>query len=217
MRNALLLAAAMLLAACATIRRPPLAPPAGAASWPERRAALQALPGFELRGRVAVSTGNDGFNARLRWNQAGTQSDLALDGPLGIGGARVSSDGQSLVVTTPKGERLDRDAAQAELRARLGFEPPLGELRYWVLGVPAPAAGAAQEMLDGSSRLAALDQDGWHVDYSDYRAADPAVTGDGASGGAAGSATPASADVRPTRVTLTRGPLRVRLLIDHWS
>jgi len=193
-RAATALAAAAALAACATPRLVPVAPPAATLSWPERRATLQALPAFELRGRVAISTGSDGFSARLHWNQAGPQSELALDGPLGVGGTRISSDGERLEVTTSKGERLDRDAAQAELQARLGFEPPIGELRYWVLGVPAPTAGAAQETLDAESHLIALDQDGWHVDYSEYRA-----------------------DARPSRVTLTRGTVRVRLLIDHWS
>jgi len=165
-------------------------------AWPVRRAELQSLQSFDLHGRVAVSSGDEGFSARLRWNQAAGRSEIALDGPLGVGGVRITSDGEQLTVINSKGETLDRDAAQAEMHARLGFEPPIAQLRYWMLGVPAPG-GEPHETVDPEGRLLVLEQDGWHVDYSDYRVA--------------------LAESVPARVTLTRGPLRVRLIVDGWD
>lgn len=184
--------AALVLAGCAT----PAAKPVVAPPWDERRAELQALPGFELTGRVAVAAAGEGFSAKLRWEQAGERGEVALDGPLGVGGVRIETDGRALEMTDSHGQHLGRDAAREELRRRLGFEPPLASLRYWVLGVPDPADPAA-EVVGDDRRLQALEQAGWRVDYTAY-----VPHGDG---------------WRPQRLTLQRDGVRVRLVVDGWG
>jgi outer membrane lipoprotein LolB len=164
--------------------------------WEARRAQLQQREHFELKGRVAVAAGQEGFNARLRWVQKGERSRLSLDGPLGVGGAQVDLDSEKLSVRNSRGETLSDSAARTELSARLGFDPPLHSLRYWVQGVPDPGAPAS-ETLDDQQRLAALEQDGWKVTYSDYRAG--------------------AAQWMPQRLTLQKEGVRVRMLIDTWG
>jgi outer membrane lipoprotein LolB len=175
-----------------------LPPPAPAATepWEVRRAALQQRDRFDLSGRIAVAAAQEGFNAKLRWNQQGARSSLALDGPLGVGGVRITADGDALNVINARGEQLDSEAARREIAARLGFEPPLQSLRYWVQGVPDPAH-PADEVLDENKRLATLRQDGWQIDYSNYAAAD--------------------GQWLPSRMTLKRDDVRVRLLVDGWG
>src|SRR5690348_8408248 len=147
----LALALAVLLAGCtaAPSRRAVQAP------WPERRARLQALASYELAGRVAVAAGDEASSARLSWKQEGGRSTVELNGPLGIGGLHVVADGETLNVETSKGERLSSDEARSELEGKLGFEPPLASLRYWLLGVPDPASPATETVGD-DQRLAAL-------------------------------------------------------------
>jgi outer membrane lipoprotein LolB len=157
---------------------------------------LQARDRFELKGRVAVATGSDGFNARLRWTQAGKQTHMSLDGPLGAGGVQVTSDGSAVSIVTSRGDRLDNDAARAELTNRLGFDPPINSLRYWVLGVPAPGH-PAQESLDSQQRLATLEQDGWQILYTGYMSV----------GG----------EWLPSKLTLQRQGVRLRLVVDGWN
>jgi outer membrane lipoprotein LolB len=189
---AFLICLAVVLAGCVT---QPRRAPEGAA-WEVRRAQLQQREQFDLRGRVAVAAGQDGFNARMRWLQNGSHSQLWLDGPLGVGGAQVSLDEGALSVRNSKGESLSDAAARTELETRLGFDPPLRSLRYWIQGVPDPAA-QAEETLDDQQRLAALVQDGWRISYTGYRA-----SGD---------------EWLPERLTLQRESVRVRVLIDSWS
>lgn len=181
------------LCACATVRAPP---PAGGQAWDVRRPQLQAREHFDMKGRVAVAAGNEGFNARLLWRQTGTRSNVALDSPLGAGGVQITADGPSLSVVTSKGDHLDNEAARSELATRLGFDPPIGSLRFWVLGVPDPAT-PAQETLDNQQRLASLQQDGWQVVYDGY----VSVNG----------------EWLPSRVTLQRAGVRVRLVVDGWT
>jgi outer membrane lipoprotein LolB len=161
-----------------------------------RRATLQSRDKFDLSGRIAVAAAEEGFSARLRWQQKGQRSQLALDGPLGVGGVRITADGDTLNVVNSKGQQLDSDAARNEMQARLGFEPPISSLRYWVLGVPDPAR-PADEVLDSEKRLATLKQDGWQIDYTGYSA----VRG----------------QWLPSKMTLKREDVRVRLLVEGWG
>jgi len=167
-----------------------------AVSWEARRPQLQARDRFELRGRVAVATGGEGFNASMRWSQEGALTRMSLQGPLGAGAVQVTSDGSALSIVNSRGEHLENDAARAELAARLGFDAPLPSLRYWILGVPEPGP-PAQESLDGQQRLAALQQNGWDIEYGGYMS----VRG----------------EWLPARLTLLRAGIRVRVVVDGWK
>src|SRR5215475_12180995 len=143
LRKVLCAAIVVLLASCRTVPTVHEPVPSGSA-WEVRRPQLQARDKFQLKGRVAVAAGSEGFNARLRWTQDGKQTRMSLDGPLGAGGVQVTSDGSNLSIVTSRGDRLDNDAARAELANRLGFDPPLVSLRYWILGVPEPGHPAQE-------------------------------------------------------------------------
>jgi len=193
-----LVLAVSLLAACQTMRAPAPGTPPTLESWEARRTELQARQHFNLKGRVAVAAGEEGFNASLRWTQEGNRSEVSLDGPLGVGGVQISADGATLRVVNSRGEQLDDASARTELAARLGFEPPLTSLRYWVLGVSDPSL-PSQETLDPQRRLARLEQSGWEIEYGGYIPAS------------------AASEWLPQRLTLQREGVRVRLLVDAWG
>jgi outer membrane lipoprotein LolB len=187
-------AGALLMLALAGCQTAPVAP-APTVAWGIRRPTLQSLERFGLQGRVAVAVGSQGFNAGIRWTQSGTQTRLELTGPLGAGGVQVTANGADLSVITSSGKRLGADAARAELRDKLGFEPPLGSIRYWILGVPDPGAPASVR-LDSQQRLTGLTQEGWRIDYTSYM--------------------PVGAEWLPRLLTLRRAGVRVRMVVDGW-
>ncbi len=193
---ALALVAALGLTALGGCVSTPSRAPAALVSWPLRRAQLQALDPFELTGRVAVAAGSQGFTAHLDWQQRGARTTVNLNGPLGIGGVHVVANGGTLNVQTAQGTKLTSEQAHAELADQLGFDPPLGSLRYWLLGVPDPGSPAA-ETVGAHERLASLQQDGWQIEYSAY--------------------TNAGGDWLPQRMVLQRGDVRVRLIVDRWQ
>lgn len=108
----------------------------------------------------------------------------------------MTSDGSAVSIVTSRGDRLDNDAARAELAKRLGFEPPLDSLRYWIQGVPEPGH-PAQETLDSQQRLAALQQDGWQINYTDYM--------------------PVGGGWLPSKLTVQREGVRLRVVVDGWT
>ena len=196
MRNSLVWGAAAAMLALSGCRTVPL-PASGAPPWDTRRPELQAREHFQLKGRVAVAAGAQGFNARLRWAQDGKRAQVALEGPLGAGAVHIEAAGSDLDIVTASGERLTSDAARAELSARLGFEPPLSSLRYWILGVPDPSTPADETLDPARQHLTHLEQDGWRIDYDSYVAV--------------------GSEWLPARLTLERSDVRVKLLVDDWQ
>lgn len=196
-RAALGALALLLIAGCRTA--PPPAPqvgPGADAPWSEQLAALESFSSYSLAGRVAVAANGEGFSANLRYSQQPDRSDLALDGPMGIGGLRVAYADDAVQIETSRGEKLDGLAARAELERRLGFALPLGELRWWLLGMPAP--GEAEVNRDaGSGEIRGFAQNGWSVSIA--------------------ARAPALGFSLPRRLTAEREGARLRLLVERWQ
>jgi outer membrane lipoprotein LolB len=170
--------------------------PGADAPWPQQLAALEQLDRYALNGRVAVAAQGQGFSASLRYQQQSERSDLALDGPLGIGGLRVALDGEALEIATSRGEKLDGEIARAELERRLGFALPLAQLRWWLLGLPAPGESSLdQDSVSGELR--GFTQSGWRVTINSRAA------GLGFS--------------LPQRLTAEREGARLKLLVERWQ
>jgi outer membrane lipoprotein LolB len=190
MRRALLLMFCSVLGACATV--PPVAPPVPAVSWEQRVTELQKAAGWRLDGRAAVALGQQGWQATLNWRQSGMFAEVHLSGPFGIGALvlKQGPDGLSLNGAPPS------DAVLSQVHDKLGFDPPLENLHYWLLGIPNPASGFEVSRND-QDRAKTLTQAGWSIAYDRYEA----VAG----------------DALPTRVVLSREGVRVRIIIDHWD
>jgi outer membrane lipoprotein LolB len=186
------------LAGCRTV--PPATPaavpgPGAEAPWPMQREALEKFSRYNLTGRVAVAAKGQGFTASLRYAQQPRRSDLSLDGPLGIGGLRVELEDEDLRIFTSRGEQLDGVAARAELEHRLGFALPLAELRWWLLGIPAPGA-AELEQDAATGEIHAFAQNGWNVSIAER--------------------TPDLGFSLPRRLTAEREGARLKLLVETW-
>jgi outer membrane lipoprotein LolB len=195
MRAALTIAASLLLlAGCSTLKPRESRAPA-AQTWEQRLPALQAITQFQLDGRLAATSGNEGFSAGVRWRQDHDSATLDLSAPLGFGAAHVEQNAAGLTVTSSRGVTLEGAAASEELAKTLGFEPPLRSLRYWVLGASDPDF-ASQETIDDQQRLAHLEQDGWQVDYAQY--------------------TQVAGQWLPQQLTVTRQSLRLKLVVNAW-
>jgi outer membrane lipoprotein LolB len=174
-----------LLGACAATAPKP------AATWQQRALELQRAAHWQLDGRAAAALGTQGWQATLSWRQADHCAEVHLSGPFGIGALTLKQgpDGVSVNGAPPS------DAALAQLQGQLGFELPLDELRFWLLGVPDPAA-AVELTRNDQDRAQLITQGGWSIAYDKYM--------------------PVAGDVLPARVVLSRDAVRVRIVIDRW-
>jgi outer membrane lipoprotein LolB len=165
-------------------------------SWEVRQAVLAAQSEWEFAGRIAVSTGDDGFNGKLRWTQTDEHFNATVSGPLGIGTVRIEGEGRRAVLTDKDGVRTELESVENELLRRYGWTIPVQSLRYWALGIPDPQVGAQTE-LNEDDQLAQLEQDGWLLKISSYR--------------------PSSTQSMPHRLSATKTSTRVRIVIDKWK
>lgn len=181
------LAAASLLASCAstsTVMR-------GALPWEQRLPALQQNSDWGMQGRAAVAVGARGWQASVDWRQTGADTTLRLAGPLGVGASllRLNQGGLSVNDAPPRRDVVD------QLQQRLGFDLPLSNLRYWLLGVPDPGSPYGVT-LNERDRARQLTQAGWTIDFARYMRF--------------------RGDWLPAALVLTHEGVRVRMAIDRW-
>lgn len=153
------------------------------------------LSQWTAKGRLALTAQGEGGSGSFVWQQRSERTELAVRGPLGAGGISVVTDGERLQVDDGSGQPIDGEAARAALENRLGTRLPLGELRYWMLGVPAPDPHGAVQRATGATP--GFTQGDWVVSYEEYRAAGRWSL--------------------PARLTATTPGARVRIVVDDWQ
>lgn len=209
-RASLLTVIAFLLCSCTVV--PPREPPSAPAGelWQQRAPRLQALSDWSFNGRAAVDGPElPSRTVRINWSAAGAAYRLSFMSPLGQQVAELAGDAVVASLRVPGEETRSAASPEALLHDALGWSAPLRGLRYWVRGLPAPAAepltgddagsdvqGDIRLDLDDWGRLTALAQDGWDVRIDRY--------------------TEVGNLELPRRLTLSREGLRIRLLIDEW-
>lgn len=191
----LLVAAAVLLAAAAcTPVKPRVAVAGDEATQKAREAGLAAHPAWAFNGRLALSQGSNGGNARIQWRQDGSDFDIELSAPitrqswhLRQRGGKVSLEG------LPGGVREGSDA-EALLLEATGWRIPLVAMAAWVRGARAP--GPADLSFDLTGLPATISQGGWAVEYRGWSAASPPL---------------------PQKLFARNGAASVRLVVEAWS
>lgn len=176
-----------LLAGCATA---PVTPAGGG-----RAADPDELSQWTARGRIALTAQGEGGSGSFVWQQRSERTELAVRGPLGAGGLNIVTDGERVEIDDGSGQFVSGDAARAALESRLGTALPLAELRYWMLGLPAPGGAAPVQRATGS--VPGFTQGGWVVSYEGFRSAGPWSL--------------------PARLTATTANARVRIVVDDWT
>ena len=196
-RGALALLAAAELCGCASL-------PAGSdgLGLDQRRALLDSIGAWEMRGRLTVDTGDGAFQGSFNWRQQDDALDLAVRGPLRNGVLQVAGRPNALTLTA-RGETRTLTDAETDLSSLLGWWLPVTSLPDWLLGFPDQGfRSVTHPGTDGT--LASLEQRLWRVDYTDY-------------GFVAMNRAGNSGVLVPRRIDMKHGALTLTLTIDDWK
>lgn len=184
-----------MLTACAV--QPPQVSEAPRSAWLAHRATLESLDRWQAQGRVAVRVGQEGWNASFDWSQLGDDYRIRLRGPFGQGAVELSGHPQRGVwlrrADAPPRFALDPESLLLE---ETGWQLPVAGLADWLRGLPVETGPEPDLVWDEQGRLAALQQDGWQIDYRRYQTI----------GG----------QQLPDRLQLARDALRVKVVVDEW-
>jgi outer membrane lipoprotein LolB len=186
-RQAAVFLALAALAGCASA---PLAP------QPFVPADPSAYASWTATGRLALAANGQGGSGSFTWEQHADATTLSLRGPLGSGAMRVTADGERLSVTDDDGHSLDTEQTRALLRERLGADLPWTNLRYWMLGVPAPD-GRASVVDTTTAPMRVIEQEDWRIGYDAFR--------------------PTLGVSLPTRFSATHEGIRLKVTVDQWQ
>lgn len=180
---------AAVLAGCATL------PADDGLSFPERRDRLSGIEHWEMRGRIAIDTGQDAYQGRFNWWQEANNLSLLIRGPFGAGSVEISGDAAALTVRS-RGDQYQLTDPEIELSELLGWWVPVTSLKSWLLGMP-DQAYESRPAYSGDKVLERLEQRAWLLEYTDYQVADGLLV--------------------PRRIELRHDTLRLIVTIDTWS
>ncbi len=151
---------------------------------------------FELDGRMAIHYRNDTSSANIHWQHRPESDVLTLSSPLGQTLSVLTRTASG--VTLLDSEKQTHQAQNvSELTERLlGWQLPLENLAYWIVGHPAPDQ-TYQIQQDTQQGVVGLTQAGWTVTYSRWQQVDNLSM--------------------PNKLTLAGRGVEVRLVIGEWK
>ena len=155
----------LLLTGCAAL--PARAPDEVARAWAARQQALAPITNWELRGRIALRSQDEGAQASLHWIREHGRQRINLVGPLGSGQVRLTQDADGAELRDNKKNVRRAPTIRQLLIETTGWNVPFDDMEWWVRGLPAPGVKAEQE-LDDDGRLKTLAQLGWEVEFLEY-------------------------------------------------
>ena len=137
------------------------------ALWSAHKQQLTQLDGWQISGKVGIRAPKESGSATLFWLQRQDYYDIRLSGPLGRGAARLTGRPGNVLLEVANQGRYEAPTPEALLGEQLGWSLPVSHLVWWVRGLPAPGS-KSRVTLNGDSRLANLEQDGWKIEYLSY-------------------------------------------------
>jgi outer membrane lipoprotein LolB len=165
-RRLLLAGLVLWLAGCAVApERPPVSDPNRV--WQSRKPLLLAIHAWQISGKLGLRTAKESNQASLIWERSGQAHKISLFGPLGAGKVLLSANEQGATLRDAKKKTYTASDPQSLLYQTTGWRIPIGNLVYWLAGVPAPDRPRSFR-LDAWGRLEELEQSGWKVRFLDY-------------------------------------------------
>lgn len=152
------------------------------------------LEKYTAIGRAALKAPENSGQASFNWEQKTPEElKLIVQGPLGSGRIDLAVAPNESVLKTE--EKTYTGKSPDELFTEItGFDWPISGMQNWLVGTP--NAKATNIERDDKNRIIAFKEDGWNIQYkkwTNYKKRDI-----------------------PQSIELTRGDVRLRLLVEHW-
>ncbi|MCQ4243207.1 lipoprotein insertase outer membrane protein LolB [Stutzerimonas stutzeri] len=197
MRNLLIPLLALLLAGCAGFGpQESLEGPGNAEAWQAHKARISHIDGWQISGKIGIRAPQDSGSGTLFWLQRQDYFDIRLSGPLGRGATRLTGRPDAVTLEVAGQGRFEAQSPEALVESQLGWQLPVSHLLWWIRGLPAPDS-RSRITLDGSGRLATLQQDDWDIQYLNYEEENGLVL--------------------PSRIKLEGRNLQITLVIKDWQ
>jgi outer membrane lipoprotein LolB len=155
---------------------------------------------FQVQGGLGIWTDEESVSARVLWQQDADQLNLTLTGPLGMGTLELVSTAAGASIT--RGDTLLATGRSPDDTLRrvlaLAAPVPVGELAFWIRGLPGNANSVARDTQGRLLSLRYVDDEGtsWHARFRRYSSWDGVQV--------------------PALITASGGDYSVRLVLKDW-
>ena len=161
----ILLLGTMFLSGCTYFRKPLLV--CQDISWKDRKLAQSRITDWQMSGVFSITYGNKRDIANFNWQQKLDNYTINISGPMDIGNARVAGDIGRVRFWRASGEVFEADTPEQLMESQLGWRLPISDIRYWILGIPAPTK-VDYKYFDRYGHMNFFKQKGWQVKYSGF-------------------------------------------------
>ncbi len=165
--------------------------------WELHHGDVLPLVQWVVNGRMALQSGDEGWNAQLTWQQQPNQYSLRFIAPFGQGTWQLQGSDAGVVMTTSENQQVAADSAEVLMLEHLGWNVPLDGLQYWVRGIPNPDQPVANMNVQEDGLLLDLDQQGWRISLLRY--------------------VEVNGHQLPAKIFLANDRFQLRLIIKQWE
>lgn len=165
MKTAYIFLFLLCIAGCATVTQP------GSGehylSWPVRQKQLNNLKNWNLQSAIGIKNLNQCTAVHVHWQQFEPNYTLDITSQFNIGGVKIVGDSTGVTLWRSATNKIRAQTPEELMYHELGWSLPIDNLRYWILGLPAPKL-AYTSQFDVNNHLIYLQQQGWKISYSNF-------------------------------------------------
>lgn len=164
--------------------------------YKQRTGYIRGLRQWKITGAIAIKEGSEGWQARLIWRESPNDFSGRLYAYFSPEQVVIKGNQNRVQLIDGKGHVYRERSMERMLKKSTGWYIPMDFLRYWVRGLFVPGQNM-KATFDDEARLKTLQQSGWTLNYQSYANI--------------------SGYILPKKITLSRGPLRIRFVISKWA
>jgi outer membrane lipoprotein LolB len=158
---------------------------------------LTNISDWKISGVIGIKYNGKADSANYVWQQKGDDFYIKIYGPLGVGAVEINGDKNSVELTDSNGKKTKSANVESLLNQKLGWSVPVKGLIYWVKGIAQPNI-QKQTKYNKQNLLENLQQDGWNIDYKDYKLINGKYP-------------------LPSKVFMTRDNITIKVIIKSWE
>lgn len=176
--------------------QPPIRPNTNIAVHTAHLKQIAHIHAFNLKGRLAVNANSKGYSGSMTWQHHINRDAIDVFTPLGSKIAHIEKSETQVTLTNAKGERVSAQDAESLTEKTLGWRLPLSGLSDWAVGRPTQAP-VTQQQWDDSGKLTLLEQQGWKIEYLEYKEQLGVAL--------------------PQKISLRRENILLKLVVEEWT
>jgi outer membrane lipoprotein LolB len=137
--------------------------------WASHQSQMLGIEQWHIKGKFGYKSPSGGGSAWLDWRRQNDAFTLLLNGPFGVGTVQIHG-GNDLVTMHHASDPIVYASSLEALSDKLfDWNLPIGELRYWVLGIPSPKFLSKNHVFNREGLLKTFQQTGWQIKLSQYQ------------------------------------------------